>query len=184
MYNDVGKPLAVEGGDLQFRPGSERLGGPPVYLGTFDWKAFQFTANRFLPIPANLSAKFTLSRDGFTLEQGVSKRRPIATRCTSGNEGFREPEMEISLSRLGEPARPAPRFAFPGDAHRSHRRPRRSHLRRGRVQQQRQLFRSGYYADVSADTFTRRVSPAEAVFASTTRVWSFPTFWRKPSAAR
>jgi len=71
MYNDVGKPLAVEGGDLNFV--LEGSGSPdhPVYLGTFDWKAFQFTANRFIPIPANLSAKFTLSRDGFALEQGV-----------------------------------------------------------------------------------------------------------------
>jgi len=71
MYNDVGKPLAVEGGDLNFA--LEANGSPdhPWYLGTFDWKAFQFTANRFLPIPANLSAKFTLSREGFTLEQGV-----------------------------------------------------------------------------------------------------------------
>jgi translocation and assembly module TamB len=71
LYNDVGKPLAVEGGDLNFV--LEGSGSPdrPVYLGTFDWKAFQFTANNFIPIPANLYAKFTLSRDGFALEQGV-----------------------------------------------------------------------------------------------------------------
>jgi translocation and assembly module TamB len=71
LYNDVRKPLDLEGGDLQF---AVDLGGTPdrpIYLGTFDWKAFQFTANRFFPIPANLSTKFTLSRDGFTLEQGV-----------------------------------------------------------------------------------------------------------------
>lgn len=71
LYNDVGKPLAVEGGDLQFVLEGSGTAERPVYLGTFDWKAFQFTANSFFPIPANLSAKFTLSRDGFTLEQGV-----------------------------------------------------------------------------------------------------------------
>jgi translocation and assembly module TamB len=71
LYNDVGKPLAVEGGDLQFVLESSGTMERPVYLGTFDWKAFQFTANSFFPIPVNLSAKFTLSREGFTLEQGV-----------------------------------------------------------------------------------------------------------------
>jgi len=71
LYNDVRKPLAVEGGDLQFVLEGSGTAERPVYLGTFDWKAFQFTANSFFPIPVNLSAKFTLSREGFTLEQGV-----------------------------------------------------------------------------------------------------------------
>jgi len=71
LYNDVRKPLAVEGGDLQFALESGGSLDHPLYLGTFDWKSFQFTANRFLPIPANLSAKFTLSREGFVLEQGI-----------------------------------------------------------------------------------------------------------------
>ena len=71
MYNDVGQPLAVEGGDLQFALEAGGSVEHPLYLGTFDWKAFQFTANRFFPIPANLSTKFTLSSDGFTLEQGI-----------------------------------------------------------------------------------------------------------------
>jgi translocation and assembly module TamB len=71
LYNDVRKPLAVEGGDLQFALEAGGSLDHPSYLGTFDWKSFQFTANRFLPIPANLSAKFTLSREGFVLEQGI-----------------------------------------------------------------------------------------------------------------
>jgi translocation and assembly module TamB len=71
LYNDVRKPLDLEGGDLQFAVDLSGTPDRPIYLGTFDWKAFQFTANRFFPIPANLSTKFTLSRDGFTLEQGV-----------------------------------------------------------------------------------------------------------------
>ena len=63
--------MALEGGDLQFVLESSGTAERPVYLGTFDWKALQFTANSFFPIPANLAAKFTLSKDGFTLEQGV-----------------------------------------------------------------------------------------------------------------
>jgi hypothetical protein len=71
LYNDVRKPLAVEGGDLQFVLEGSGTAERPVYLGTFDWKAFQFTANSFFPIPVNLAAKFTLSREGFTVEQCV-----------------------------------------------------------------------------------------------------------------
>jgi len=51
LYNDVGKPLAVEGGDLQFVLEGSGTAERPVYLGAFDWKAFQFTANSFFPIP-------------------------------------------------------------------------------------------------------------------------------------
>ena len=71
LYNDVGQPLAVEGGDLQFLLEAGGSVEHPLYLGAFDWKAFQFTAKSFFPIPANLSAKFTLSRDGFTRSNRV-----------------------------------------------------------------------------------------------------------------
>jgi translocation and assembly module TamB len=71
LYNDVRKPLAVEGGDLQFVLEGSGTAERPVYLGTFDWKAFQFTADNFFPIPMNLAAKFTLSREGFTVQQCV-----------------------------------------------------------------------------------------------------------------
>ncbi len=69
LYNDVKTPLAVEGGDLQF---VVNLGGTPsrpVYGGTFDWKSFQFTSNSFWPIPVSVASTFTLTPDGFTIEQ-------------------------------------------------------------------------------------------------------------------
>ncbi|HXM99120.1 MAG TPA: translocation/assembly module TamB domain-containing protein [Candidatus Dormibacteraeota bacterium] len=70
LYNDTQSPLSVEGGDLHFS--LDAAAGPsPLYLGNLDWKSIHFTADRFLPLPANLSAKFTLRPDGFTLEQGV-----------------------------------------------------------------------------------------------------------------
>jgi translocation and assembly module TamB len=71
MYNDVRKPLDLEGGDLQFLLEAGGSADRPVYVGSFDWKSFEFTSKRFLPIPANVSAKFTLSRDGFTIEQAL-----------------------------------------------------------------------------------------------------------------
>jgi translocation and assembly module TamB len=69
LYNDIGKPLTVEGGDLHLMLVSSGTPERPVYLGSFDWKAFQFTSKRFWPLPMSISAKFTFSRDGLTIEQ-------------------------------------------------------------------------------------------------------------------
>jgi len=71
LYNDIGKPLAVEGGDMHLMLVSGGTPQRPVYLGSFDWKAFQFTAKGFWPLPMSISAKFTIARDGFTIEQAV-----------------------------------------------------------------------------------------------------------------
>ena len=71
LYNDVAKPLAVEGGDMHLMLVGGGSAERPSYLGTFEWKAFQFTAKRFLPLPMNVAAKFTVLRDGFTVEQVV-----------------------------------------------------------------------------------------------------------------
>jgi translocation and assembly module TamB len=95
MYNDVGQPLAVEGGDLQFLLEAGGSVEHPLYLGAFDWKAFQFTAKSFFPIPANLSAKFTLSRDGFTLEQGVLNARRSRLDAQAEMKDFANPKWSF-----------------------------------------------------------------------------------------
>jgi translocation and assembly module TamB len=71
LYNDVRTPLAVEGENLRMALDASGAVGQPMYLGTIDWQSIRFTAKRFLPWPVSLSAKFTLRRDGFTLEQGM-----------------------------------------------------------------------------------------------------------------
>jgi translocation and assembly module TamB len=71
LYNEVKTPLAVEGDNLHL---AVDAGGPLehlIYVGNLDWQNITFTSKSFLPVPAGVSAKFTLSRDGFTLEQGV-----------------------------------------------------------------------------------------------------------------
>jgi translocation and assembly module TamB len=71
LYNNVRSLVAVEGGDLRFHM---TLGGPaedPKYFGTLDWDFIELARRRDVPVPANVSAKFTLSRDGFTIEQGI-----------------------------------------------------------------------------------------------------------------
>jgi hypothetical protein len=71
LYNEVKAPLAIEGGALQFAMEAGGTREHPLYLGNLEWQGIRFTAQRMVPVPANLSAKFTLWREGFTLEQGV-----------------------------------------------------------------------------------------------------------------
>jgi len=70
LYNDVKTPLALEGSDLRL---SVDAGGSienPLYSGQVDWKNALFTNKRFLPVPLSASARFTLWRQGLTIDQG------------------------------------------------------------------------------------------------------------------
>jgi translocation and assembly module TamB len=71
LYNDVRKPLALEGSDLHLVLDGTGTTDHPMYIGALDWQSVTFTENRFLPIPVGVSAKFSLRPDGFTLEQAV-----------------------------------------------------------------------------------------------------------------
>ena len=71
LYNDVRTPLAVEGSNLHLAVAASGSADRPLYLGTIDCQSMDFAAKKFLPIPISISAKFTVWRNGFTLEQGV-----------------------------------------------------------------------------------------------------------------
>ena len=71
LYNDAKAPLTVHGGDLGFSLDAGGTAEHPLYLGNLDWHTVQFTSGRYLPLPVGVSAKFTLWRDGFALEQGI-----------------------------------------------------------------------------------------------------------------
>ena len=71
LYNDMKTPLTVHGGDLGFSLDEGGTLEHPLYLGNIDWQTVQFSSKRYAPLPVGLSAKFTLWRDGFALEQGV-----------------------------------------------------------------------------------------------------------------
>jgi translocation and assembly module TamB len=71
LYNNVKSLIGVEGNELRLRVD---LGGSPEqpkYLGSLDWQSIQLARRRDVPVPANVSAKFTLSHEGFTVEQAV-----------------------------------------------------------------------------------------------------------------
>lgn len=71
FYNETKVPLVVQGGDLQFGLDAGGTADHPLYLGSVEWQSIRFIAGKMVPISANLSAKFTVWRDGFTLEQGI-----------------------------------------------------------------------------------------------------------------
>ncbi|MGC2802087.1 MAG: translocation/assembly module TamB domain-containing protein [Candidatus Acidiferrum sp.] len=71
LYNEVKAPLAVQGGDLSLALDAGGTLDNPLYLGTLEWQGVRFSAHNVAPPPANVSAKFTAWRGGFTLDQGV-----------------------------------------------------------------------------------------------------------------
>jgi translocation and assembly module TamB len=71
LYNETKLPLALEGGEMSLALDAGGTPEHPLYLGNLEWQDIRFTAQRMVPVPANLSAKFTVWREGFTLEQGV-----------------------------------------------------------------------------------------------------------------
>jgi translocation and assembly module TamB len=71
LYNDTKTPITVHGGDLRLGLDVGGTQEHPLYLGDLDWQNMQFTSKLFAPLRVGLTAKFSLWRDGFTLEQGV-----------------------------------------------------------------------------------------------------------------
>lgn len=71
LYNDIRKPLAVEGSDFGFALDAGGTAIHPLYLGNLDWQSVKFATGRDIPLPIQLSTKFTVWREGLTLEQGT-----------------------------------------------------------------------------------------------------------------
>ena len=71
FYNDVRTPMTLEGGDLRVALDASGPLEQTLYSGNIDWKKVVFTAQRYLPIPIGIAAKFTLGRDGLHLDQGI-----------------------------------------------------------------------------------------------------------------
>jgi translocation and assembly module TamB len=71
LYNNVKSLVAVEGNDLSLRIDLEGTTENPLYVGKLNWNSVELARRRDVPIPANLSAKFSLGREGFAVEQAV-----------------------------------------------------------------------------------------------------------------
>jgi translocation and assembly module TamB len=71
LYNNVKKLIGLEGGELQFT--MDLGGGPesPTYLGALDWQSIELARRRDVPVPANVTAKFSLRQGDFSVDQAV-----------------------------------------------------------------------------------------------------------------
>ena len=72
LYNNVKSLVALEGGDLQLKVDRSGLTEGPLYVGTLDWQSIELARRRDIPVPANISAKFSLGREGFSVDQAVA----------------------------------------------------------------------------------------------------------------
>ena len=69
LYNDVRKPLVMQGDDMRLGIDAGGSLEQPLYLGTLDWKSLQLAKGRNVPMSLDISARFTIWRGGFKLEQ-------------------------------------------------------------------------------------------------------------------
>jgi hypothetical protein len=69
LWNDTRVPLAAEGGHFEFSMEYGNDAGRPMYLGQVNWKNFEIAALRYIPFRSDLSARFALRPDSFSLTQ-------------------------------------------------------------------------------------------------------------------
>jgi translocation and assembly module TamB len=95
LYNDLKTPLTVHGGDLGFSLEAGGTPDHPLYLGEIEWQTVQFTSRRYVPLPVGLTAKFTLWRDGFALEQGMLNAGHSHLDAQAEMNGFANPQWNF-----------------------------------------------------------------------------------------
>jgi translocation and assembly module TamB len=95
LYNDVKTPITVHGGDLRFSLDAGGTFEKPLYLGNLDWQNMQFTSKRFAPVPVGITAKFTVWREGFTLEQGAFRAGHSHLDAQAEMNGFTNPQWSF-----------------------------------------------------------------------------------------
>lgn len=71
LYNNVKSLVAVEGGELALNIKLAGTPGNPLYFGDLDWDSVELGRQKDLPVPANLSAKFSLGKEGLEIEQAI-----------------------------------------------------------------------------------------------------------------
>jgi translocation and assembly module TamB len=100
LYNDTKTPITVHGGDLRLWLDVGGTQEHPLYLGDLDWQNLQFTSKRYAPLRVGLTAKFSLWRDGFTLEQGVFRAGHSHLDAQVEMNGFANPQWNFRYRGL------------------------------------------------------------------------------------
>jgi translocation and assembly module TamB len=69
LWNDTRQPLSAEGRHFELAMDYASDAGSPAYLGRMSWQKFRFAAWRYLPFASDLTARFTLRPDSFSVTQ-------------------------------------------------------------------------------------------------------------------
>ena len=125
LWNDTRVPLAAEGGNFEFAMEYAAEAGRPVYLGRMSWQKFTLAARRYLPFASDLSARFTLRPDSFSLTQLQWKIPHSEIDAQADLASFSQPAwsfryrgqlgFEDIRSILRKPNTPAGHVEFTGD---------------------------------------------------------------------
>ena len=95
LYNEVKAPLSLEGADLRLALDAGGTPENPLYLGNLEWQGVRFSARKIVPPPADLTAKFTVWRGGFTLDQGVLSAGHSHLDAQAEMSGFVKPKWSF-----------------------------------------------------------------------------------------
>jgi len=96
IFNDWEAPLAVEGQDLEFTlhfGGSAEVDG--FYAGTLRWQQVQMAQGRGEPFRFDLSAKFTLRRNAFELDELVCELPHSELNLRAERPDFSRPDWNL-----------------------------------------------------------------------------------------
>jgi translocation and assembly module TamB len=70
LFNDVRIPLVAEGENFRFALDLDAPApGRESYVGSLSWQHMDLVARRYLPFHSDIAAKFTLTRQGFSLDE-------------------------------------------------------------------------------------------------------------------
>ncbi len=96
LFNNARTPLAVEGNNFRFALDFDAtLPGHQTYVGRLDWQHIEMAAKRYLPFASGVSAKFTLGRDSFSLNEFVWKLPHSELELRAELPSFQSPAWKI-----------------------------------------------------------------------------------------
>src|SRR5438874_1198001 len=127
LFNDVRVPLVAEGGRFDFSVDYAEVDAQPMYLGQFRWQQMELVARRYLPFHSDLSVRFTLQPDSFSITQLLWQSPHTSIDAQLSNSSFAHPnwafryrghfDFEDLRTILRKPNSPSGNVDFSGDGH-------------------------------------------------------------------
>jgi translocation and assembly module TamB len=127
LFNDVRVPLVAEGGRFDLSIDYAELNAKPMYLGEFRWQQMELVARRYLPFNSDLSVRFTLEPNSFSVTQLFWKAPHTSIDAQLWNLNLANPNWAFRYrghldfkdlqTILRKPNSPSGNVDFSGDGH-------------------------------------------------------------------